>query len=84
MRTSISLLLVFLVSSCGLDTFNIYPTQSQNAPYTLCPSSSSETCYEGPQETNEVGVCKVGVHTCSLEGTYWGECQLQVLPSSET
>lgn len=48
-----------------------------------CASGMTRDCYEGPPGTVGVGVCVSGVETCSDEGTEWGPCLGQVIPSSE-
>ena len=39
------------------------------------------TCYDGPNETLGVGVCRPGTQTCAAGE--WGDCADQVLPSNE-
>ncbi|UQA58971.1 fibrinogen-like YCDxxxxGGGW domain-containing protein [Polyangium aurulentum] len=50
----------------------------------VCLPNSSESCYGGPAGTAGVGVCHGGVRTCSADGTSWGPCAGEVLPSAET
>ncbi|MEO7328945.1 MAG: hypothetical protein ABI193_10225 [Minicystis sp.] len=50
---------------------------------TLCVPNTSEECYEGAPSTENVGICRRGMHTCNAEGTHFGECLGQVLPAAE-
>lgn len=43
-----------------------------------CVNGQIQTCYEGPQGTLNVGVCRAGSQTCS--GGHWGACVGQVTP----
>ncbi|MCB9638930.1 MAG: hypothetical protein H6728_09310 [Myxococcales bacterium] len=46
-----------------------------------CVDGEKQPCYEGPQGTTNVGVCKGGSRTCT--GGQWGWCEGQVQPASE-
>ncbi|MDI1479128.1 SBBP repeat-containing protein [Polyangium sp. y55x31] len=46
-----------------------------------CAPNTTETCYTGPNNTAGVGVCKAGTHTCLPDGTGYGACMGEVLPS---
>ena len=48
---------------------------------TSCSSGSTRSCYDGPANTANQGVCQPGQQTCT-HGE-WGPCQGQVLPTSE-
>ncbi len=48
----------------------------------LCVEGETEPCYGGPVGTAGVGICRQGVRTCDLTGT-WGACQGQVLPATQ-
>jgi hypothetical protein len=50
----------------------------------VCTPGVTESCYDGPAGTEGVGICAAGTHTCNGEGTAYGPCQGEVLPSSET
>jgi len=50
----------------------------------VCAPAASEACYSGPSGTADVGVCKSGTRVCSVQGTAWGACSGEVLPSAET
>ncbi|MDI1449736.1 hypothetical protein [Polyangium sp. 6x1] len=48
-----------------------------------CEPNVTEPCYGGPAGTEGVGVCKGGTRTCNAEGTAFGACEGEVLPSQE-
>jgi hypothetical protein len=48
-----------------------------------CIPDTKETCYSGPPETLEVGLCKSGMHVCLPSGTGFGECGGETLPKPE-
>ena len=41
-------------------------------------------CYGGPMGTQNVGDCKAGVQTCNGQGTAYGPCVGEVVPTLET
>ncbi|HUQ06656.1 MAG TPA: MopE-related protein [Kofleriaceae bacterium] len=49
----------------------------------ICVPSSQTACYSGPAGTAGVGVCAVGVQTCSADGRSEGQCVGAVLPGPE-
>ena len=49
----------------------------------VCAAGSKETCYDGPDGTLAVGVCKGGERTCLPDGSGYGPCEGQVLPAAE-
>lgn len=49
-----------------------------------CEPFSVEPCYSGPPETQGKGTCVPGSRSCNAEGTGYGDCIGEVLPSSET
>jgi hypothetical protein len=49
----------------------------------ICVPGELEPCYTGTPGTEDVGVCKGGMRTCSSNGVIWGPCIGQVLPSPE-
>lgn len=50
----------------------------------LCiPNVDTKACYDGPQGTLGVGVCVGGTATCNPDGTSFGACVGEVLPSKE-
>ena len=58
---------------CDVPTGQCFPS---------CIPGASETCYEGPEGTGQVGICKIGSRACQADGT-WGGCNGQVLPENE-
>ena len=49
----------------------------------LCTPNMAIPCYSGPDNTAGVGVCKKGTQTCNAQGTGYGDCIGEVLPSSD-
>lgn len=49
----------------------------------VCLPSSTQSCYSGPAGTRGVGVCKAGVRTCNTQGTAYGACTGEVVPTAE-
>jgi hypothetical protein len=49
----------------------------------VCLPGSTAACYDGPAGTQGVGVCKGGTKTCNAQGTAYGACAGEVLPSAE-
>jgi hypothetical protein len=49
-----------------------------------CAPGEVSPCYDGPANTENVGVCKGGQATCKDDGTGFGDCVGQVLPAAET
>ena len=41
----------------------------------------SKSCFDGPDESENVGICQSGITTCTLG--VWGDCEGQVLPGLE-
>jgi hypothetical protein len=48
-----------------------------------CRAGDTVACYEGPVGTADIGMCKSGVQTCFPDGTGFGACEGQVLPSPQ-
>ncbi|MEZ4293506.1 MAG: hypothetical protein R3B70_00905 [Polyangiaceae bacterium] len=48
----------------------------------ICTPGESVDCYEGPNGTEGVGVCKKGQQKCNLEGTGFDACKGQTLPGN--
>ncbi|TNE47417.1 MAG: hypothetical protein EP343_19785 [Deltaproteobacteria bacterium] len=46
-----------------------------------CQEGDTKPCYEGPQGSQDVGICKAGKQTCTKEQK-WGPCENQVKPLS--
>ena len=49
----------------------------------VCAPNSTQACYTGPMGTAGVGLCKMGVETCAPNGSGFGPCTGQVLPTPE-
>lgn len=49
----------------------------------VCAAGTKETCYDGPDGTLAVGICKGGERTCLSDGSGYGPCEGQVLPVEE-
>lgn len=49
-----------------------------------CVPNAIASCYSGPEGTAGVGSCKAGTKTCNAEGTAYGACVGEVLPTTET
>ncbi len=52
-----------------------------------CRLDQTRPCYEGPAGTANVGACRAGVQRCvpgTAAGSFWGSCEMQTLPSTET
>ena len=50
----------------------------------VCVAGATQPCYEGPPGTSGIGACSGGVKACNPQGTAFGACLGQVLPSPET
>lgn len=48
-----------------------------------CTPGSTQPCYYGPPNTQNVGTCIGGTQTCNMQGTGYGACIGQVLPQNE-
>ena len=49
-----------------------------------CVPASTEYCYTGPAGTEVSGLCKAGLKTCLSDGTGFGPCVGEVVPTEET
>ena len=49
----------------------------------FCEPNGVKSCYDGPLSTQSHGACKDGTHTCLANGTAFGNCTGQTLPSAE-
>lgn len=45
-----------------------------------CEPGVFRACYDGPDGTEGVGICKAGTQACAEDGHAWGPCTGQVLP----
>lgn len=50
----------------------------------VCKPGETEECYSGSKETKDLGACKAGKRTCKKDGSGWGKCEGEVLPTTET
>ena len=48
-----------------------------------CTPGAKEACYSGPKDTADVGICKAGTHTCKEDGSGFGACDGEVVPTDE-
>ncbi len=48
-----------------------------------CEPGSSQLCYTGPEDTENVGPCHGGTRVCNDAGTGYGPCEGEVVPSTE-
>jgi hypothetical protein len=48
-----------------------------------CEPGVVEDCYNGPEGTADVGMCKSGTHTCQTNGMGWLECEGEITPLGE-
>ncbi|MFO0612755.1 MAG: hypothetical protein U0414_09220 [Polyangiaceae bacterium] len=48
-----------------------------------CTPNTTAPCYTGPAMNENVGVCVDGMQTCNAQGTSYGACTGDVLPSAE-
>lgn len=49
----------------------------------FCAPLSSQPCYTGPAGTEGVGLCKGGLQMCAADGSSFGPCEGEQLPSPE-
>jgi len=49
----------------------------------ICQPGTSSACYTGPAGTMGVGLCAGGMWTCNAQGTAFGPCMGEVLPTAE-
>ncbi len=49
----------------------------------VCTPGEKESCFEGAPEKEGVGACKAGLKTCLEDGSGYGLCEGQVLPTTE-
>jgi len=50
---------------------------------TECEPGTIRDCYGGPPGTADVGACTIGSEQCNDEGSDWGPCIGEVVPSAE-
>lgn len=49
----------------------------------VCEPLTTAACYTGTPGTEDVGVCKQGTHTCLEDGSGYGPCEGEVVPTTE-
>ncbi|MCH9686471.1 MAG: hypothetical protein K0V04_33870 [Deltaproteobacteria bacterium] len=49
-------------------------------PETICTPGGLRSCYDGPEFTEGVGICRAGRQECIDDGTRWSECIDEVWP----
>lgn len=59
-------------------------TSSTSTSGGVCTPGSFEACYSGPSNTEGVGACKSGSRTCAEDGSGFGDCVDEVLPTRES
>lgn len=47
-----------------------------------CEPGASKPCYDGPERTRNIGMCRAGIQYCTEKRT-WGPCREQFLPRRE-
>ncbi len=72
----------------GVDDFTVADTGGgrgmggdAGAPNTACLANEVMACYEGPEATENVGACRAGTKTCLEDGSGFGPCVGQVVPT---
>ncbi|MGK3964775.1 SBBP repeat-containing protein [Sorangium sp. So ce118] len=79
-------------SSCGpllgLDEFQDAPSEHAGTGGqdhgSICEPQTVAICYDGPDGTADIGICKSGQKTCNSEGTDYSSCRGQKTPEAET
>jgi cysteine-rich repeat protein len=49
----------------------------------ICIPNTTKSCYTGPMNTENVGICKAGTSVCAPDGKSYGACVGQILPAPE-
>ncbi len=57
---------------------------NEDGPDCACTPGDMQSCYSGPMETIDVGLCHGGIQTCKLDATGYGPCEGEVLPQAES
>lgn len=77
------------VSGCawiiGLDEFTDQPPPGSGGSGggSVCAPDTVEPCYSGPPATEGVSECRAGSRICNPDGSAWGACEGEVLPTIE-
>ena len=61
----------------------LLPPSGDGCENCLCEPGETEDCYSGPVGTADIGVCKMGMHTCQTSGMGWSTCEGEVGPTGE-
>jgi len=56
---------------------------NEDGPDCMCVPGSVAPCYNGPAGTDGVGTCVGGTQTCNAQGTGYGFCVGEMLPTAE-
>lgn len=80
-RTMLVLLPMLALGACvyDLDFFTMAGSGGSTGTG-VCAPGATLSCYQGPTETEGVGICKAGTKTCASDGASWGPCMGEVLP----
>ena len=49
----------------------------------ICTPGATRSCYDGPVDTEGIGICQAGTQTCADHGRAWGFCEGQVTAQVE-
>jgi hypothetical protein len=55
---------------------------SDGDPDCACEPGATQSCYTGPDGTEDVGVCHGGTQSCNDDGLAWGTCENEVTPAA--
>jgi len=69
-------------NECGTDEGRLKGNRSCFVAMALCTEGLTQSCYTGPNGTQNVGICHSGIQTCT-NGT-WGSCIGEVIPPNAT
>ncbi len=56
---------------------------NEEGPDCACVPGSTTSCYSGPANTENVGICHGGLQLCNADGMGYGACGGEVLPQSD-
>lgn len=59
-------------------------SESARTPAPACEPGAVQLCYDGPQATRDVGLCRAGTSTCLPDGSGFGPCEGQIQPAVES
>ncbi|XYI01292.1 SBBP repeat-containing protein [Sorangium sp. So ce1128] len=88
---TLSITLATASSGCGLilglNEFEDSTTEStgtgEHDDNGLCEPGTTVICYEGPNDTANIGICKTGKKACNNDGTAYSTCEDQQIPEAE-